>query len=412
MPRLPPSLVIRAAHESKHLPALLTECRDLPSARNELRWLAKHARSAVNHGDAYSSRSRIRRPQAAELLSNLVRRRSRGEPLQYILGDQPFGNLEILCQPKVLIPRPETELYTTNVAACLANLRGHGTPLNRGGLRILDLCTGSGCIALLLHSLLRSKAEDSTLKLQIAGLDISQNALQLAKKNKTHNISSQSLAPAAENEVSFHPANVLELLHTTSADTHPTAPADRNLSKPFSSALVEAPSWRQDGSWDVVISNPPYISEADFALGGTTIESVRKFEPKLALVPPTDPSDSADHGDIFYKHIIQIGRHLGARLIVLEVGDSDQAWRVCKLAKYLLKDQLERCAIELWRDDGSVKTDMEDQNVQDHRMMGPLSNVVERAVVIWMQDWATWRKSTRHGYGRDEQLYGANIGNF
>lgn len=397
MPRLRPSLINRAATESKYLPALLIECRDLPSARNELRWLIEHVTNDGTHKHSHSRRSRHRATQRDTFLSNLVRRRSKGEPLQYILGNQPFGNLEILCRPNVLIPRPETELYTTGVASCLHDFRGNQTRLDRGGLRILDLCTGSGCIALLLHSLLRSKAKDSTFDLQIAGLDVSQDALCLAQQNKTHNLLNQSLTPGADREIFFNFANVLDLVETYStelikpdaSEVRRSARIEGSTTRKLLSNIVEPPPWRQDGSWDVVISNPPYISQSDYAPGGTTTRSVRKFEPKLALVPSTASGQSDIHGDTFYKHIIQIGRHVGARLIVMEVGDSGQAWRVRDLARDLLKDDREHFAIELWRDDGSVET------VMDVRATLQEREIMDRAVVIWREKWATWRQSSR-----------------
>ena len=87
------------------------------------------------------------------LLAEFVRRRSRGETLQYIIGNQPFGDLEILCRVGVLIPRPETETYTQNLASLLKQLQQAGK-WEQSNLKVLDLCTGTGCIAFLLYGLL------------------------------------------------------------------------------------------------------------------------------------------------------------------------------------------------------------------------------------------------------------------
>lgn len=99
MPRLAPSLLLRAKGTSPLLPLLLKTCRDLPSAVNELRWLKEHVQ------DSYP----LNEPNAASLreqrLLSLCRKRSKGAPLQYLLGSQPFGDLDILCRPGVLIPR-------------------------------------------------------------------------------------------------------------------------------------------------------------------------------------------------------------------------------------------------------------------------------------------------------------------
>lgn len=96
MPRIPPQVVRQARAISKDLVSLLPVCRELWSAQNELRWLGEHAARVSR---ALSSRDEGR------VLQNYVRRRAKGEPLQYILGTEYFGELEIECRPGVLIPR-------------------------------------------------------------------------------------------------------------------------------------------------------------------------------------------------------------------------------------------------------------------------------------------------------------------
>lgn len=92
MPRIPHQLLRRARTADPLLPSLLLACRDIPSARNELRWLKEHALNK----DPAAWRPRLR---------SLVRQRALGRPLQYILGTEYFGDLEIACRPGVLIPR-------------------------------------------------------------------------------------------------------------------------------------------------------------------------------------------------------------------------------------------------------------------------------------------------------------------
>ncbi len=94
MPRLAPPLLRSAQRLSPSAAALLPACRDLPSALNELRWIREHVR--LNPGTAGSASQQVER---------LCRLRSRGVPLQYVLGTQPFGALEMRCRPGVLIPR-------------------------------------------------------------------------------------------------------------------------------------------------------------------------------------------------------------------------------------------------------------------------------------------------------------------
>lgn len=93
-------------------------------------------------------------------------------PLQYLLGFVPFGSLEILVEAPTLIPRPETEEWC-------GSLINYLEPISKEPLRILDMCTGSGCIALWL-----AKALPHAL---VYGVDISDAALNLAQKNAAHN---------------------------------------------------------------------------------------------------------------------------------------------------------------------------------------------------------------------------------
>ena len=97
MPRLSPAYLNHAYNENPLLPLLLRACRDLPSARNELRWLREHVEQ--------SARQPRLSTNAIHRLKRLCISRSKGKPLQYILGSQPFGELDIKCRPGVLIPR-------------------------------------------------------------------------------------------------------------------------------------------------------------------------------------------------------------------------------------------------------------------------------------------------------------------
>ena len=93
MPRLPLSLIRKAHSVSPHAAALLPACRDLSSALTELRWIREHIRS-----------TRSSSPEEARLV-RLCQIRGKGVPLQYVLGTQPFGQLDLKCRPGVLIPR-------------------------------------------------------------------------------------------------------------------------------------------------------------------------------------------------------------------------------------------------------------------------------------------------------------------
>lgn len=97
MPRLPPSLFWRARRVSPGAVLLLPVCRDLPSALIELRWIQEHVKE--------EGRTERRSNESRQRVLSLCRRRGRGEPLQYVLGTQPFGPLDLLCRRGVLIPR-------------------------------------------------------------------------------------------------------------------------------------------------------------------------------------------------------------------------------------------------------------------------------------------------------------------
>lgn len=98
MPRITPGAIRQAYKISPHAATLLPACRDFLSTRNELRWIREHVEEL--------QRGKPSSPIRAEhQLASLCRRRGKGVPLQYVLGSQPFGNLDLKCRPGVLIPR-------------------------------------------------------------------------------------------------------------------------------------------------------------------------------------------------------------------------------------------------------------------------------------------------------------------
>jgi HemK-like putative methylase len=200
-------------------------------------------------------------------------------------------------------------------------------------LRILDLCTGTGCIPLLLYSLLRPH-----FSLEVKGVDISSTALELAIANIGHNISKFHLNPRASHDVKFVKADVLSGL--------------------------DNPGLK--GPWDIVISNPPYISHAGFSKD--TTRSVRNWEPKLALVPPNAvPSAAEPHPeDVFYPAILAKAQMSMAKVVLIEVADSAQALRAAGMARGMEFWK----KVEIWRDwpdmdaeDGLVR-DSEDGTIE------------------------------------------------
>ncbi|PGH14402.1 hypothetical protein AJ79_03045 [Helicocarpus griseus UAMH5409] len=401
MPRLPPSLLRQAYTLNPLLPLLLRECRDIQSARNELRWLREYAvaqcqRRRNGNGIGSESGERDDNENVRLRLKRLVRQRAKGVPLQYILGDQPFGPLEILCRRGVLIPRPETESYTTRTANLILSKltpRRHTHPHPPSAaaappppaLHILDLCTGTGCIPLLLHSLLAPTFP----RLSVVGVDISGLALNLAWENLSHNIKLGALEPRASGEVRFMSGNVLaeDGLKGVLDDDYSAGASNSNImrentplssgsnvSSEASSSVSVHQTLEQNQNppttpVKILLSNPPYISPRQFT-NGTTSRSVRLYEPKLALVPPppspsllTEPSKNGDavgahppattlQKDMFYPRILYLAREwLNPDLVVLECGDPRQAGRVAEMARHVFMTENEAVEVEVWRCD-------------------------------------------------------------
>lgn len=236
---------------------------------------------------------------------------------------------------RVDVSRPETEDYTTYLASLLSdNDRDESspdiqiTPARTTPLRILDLCTGSGCIPLLLHHLLTPHYP----KLDITAVDISPMALSLSRQNLQRNLEKGILDVAAKHQVCFQHADVFDDIK----------------------AMV--------GKADVIVSNPPYISEKAFRT--ETTRSVQRWEPRSALVPVGFGTNASDRvqslmknecegnesliADRFYQRILSLFRAGQAKVLLMEVGDKAQAWRVVAIAEELLRGI--EVIVEVWRD--------------------------------------------------------------
>ncbi|KAH8908601.1 hypothetical protein BR93DRAFT_936231 [Coniochaeta sp. PMI_546] len=344
MPRLPPSLIWKAHSISPLAAALLPVCRDIPSALTELRWIREHVQSTLTSSS----------PPPDVRLRRLCKERSKGVPLQYVLGTQPFGNLEIKCRPGVLIPsyrithtikRSEPEAYTTHLSHLLK--RGNLiSPSHR--LRIMDFCTGTGCIALLLYSNLSSHFP----QLNIAGVDISPAAVSLSNDNLQHNISLGFIPPPS-------PSRSITFQHSD----------------------IFSPVWlypEVEGGWDVIISNPPYISPHGFDTDCS--RSVRNYEPKLAQVPLPRPDVGVRQEDVFYARLLDIGAVVRPKVMLFEVGGLDQALRVVEMVDKRLG--MEEWMVEVWRDwpDGRPVDGEETEVRVDGFHRGKKSSIWEGAI--------------------------------
>jgi release factor glutamine methyltransferase len=167
-------------------------------------------------------------PEDEDRYHEVIRERARGCPTQYITGHQEFWGLDLLVSPAVLIPRPETEHVVETVLE-LVKLYAAEPP---GKLRLIDVGTGSGCIALALASELPQA--------EVHACDISEEALEMARVNAAR--------LGLHQRVLFRRSDLLE----------------RYESEQF----------------DFVVSNPPYVGESE---ADKVQKQVREFEPKIAV---------------------------------------------------------------------------------------------------------------------------------
>jgi methylase of polypeptide subunit release factors len=203
-------------------------------------------------------------------------------------------------------------------------------------LRVLDLCTGTGCIPLLFaHEFYTNTDQECETDLRVLGVDVSSKALKLAEHNlkRTTRTSLKETPPKQKANINFLSADIL---CDPFADQVPGSP------RPLKSALNLS---RHPRFWDILISNPPYISPKEY--WKTTTRSVRGYEPKLALVPqPHAGLDDVGQGDMFYAPLLDIAADIEAKIVLLEVADLAQALRVARQAQ----DTGWFDGVEIWRD--------------------------------------------------------------
>ena len=224
----------------------------------------KTAEQLISDRDLYASE------EICELAQSFVRRRVAGEPMPYILGEWDFYGMTLTVTPDVLIPRDDT-MAVTELAIKKALFLEQNP-------RILDLCTGSGCIGLAIaHQI-------ETARVTLA--DLSQPALRIARKN-------------------IADLKMIGRVNALQADVREPAPK----------------FW---GQFDLIVSNPPYVTAQEM----TELDvSVRAHEPEMAL-------DGGEDGLEFYRAISENWRealHPGARLYFeVGIGQADSVLRIMR----------------------------------------------------------------------------------
>ena len=201
----------------------------------------------------------------------LIDRRSKGEPVQYIMGCQEFMGLEFIVNENVLIPRQDTETLVEDALEIIntGTLRGEDMDVKRKEWDILDLCTGSGAIGVSLARIAN--------KVNVTCSDISEGAIKVAKENAQKH----GLAKSMKFE-------------------------QGDLFKPFNKHFRKQ-------KFDMIISNPPYIKSSVIP---TLQREVCEHEPLSAL-------DGGESGLDFYERIVSgVGSHLKKDgVLLMEIGN-------------------------------------------------------------------------------------------
>lgn len=206
-------------------------------------------------------------PEAEEKYLNWIRQRAEHIPLQQLTGEQGFMGLTFSVNEHVLIPRQDTEILMEEVLKELHD-----------GMRVLDMCTGSGCILL---SLLHYSNDCEGL-----GVDLSAEALEVAGRNVL-----KVLTPEKAEHAHFLQSDLFE---------------------------------KVEGKFEIIVSNPPYIASAEVE---KLMPEVRDHEPRMAL-------DGTEDGLYFYRRIIEeAGKHLvSSGMLFFEIG-YDQGQAVSELMR-------------------------------------------------------------------------------
>ena len=201
-----------------------------PEARGLVLMLCRELLGVTNYTHVVEPRTAVPEERLPELEAALARLCA-GEPIQYVLGVAEFCDRRFVVGPGVLVPRPETELLVAEAVRTLQEMELDRAP------RVLDLCTGSGCIAWSIALDIRDA--------EVIGVDVSETALDYARKQFPQG-------------PSFIQADVL----------------DTEQAFPY-------------GPFDLVVSNPPYVLERERT---QMRPNVLDWEPDLALfVPDDDP---------------------------------------------------------------------------------------------------------------------------
>lgn len=221
---------------------------DIADAKLDAWYLLEYV-TGMSRASFFLEREKVVSDREEEIYRKLINKRKEHIPLQHITGIQEFMGFDFLVNENVLVPRQDTECLVENVLPYAENKK------------ILDMCTGSGCIIISLKKLCN--------KTECTGADISEKALEIAKKNAASN----------EAEISFIKSDMFE-----------------NITEKY----------------DIIVSNPPYIRPDIIK---TLEPEVREHDPMLAL-------DGGEDGLLFYRLLAKEGKKylMKSGMIFMEIG--------------------------------------------------------------------------------------------
>ncbi|MEX0944630.1 MAG: peptide chain release factor N(5)-glutamine methyltransferase [Balneolaceae bacterium] len=248
--------------------------KNVQDPRLSIEWLLSEVLQ-VKRLDLYLQFDRPLTSNELNELRSLIKRRALNEPLQHITGSTLFLDATIHVGPDVLIPRIETEQL---VDLLLEKTK----PIAEQSVRLIDLGTGSGCIPI--------SIKQKHPNWFCTGIDISESALSVAKQNAIHN----------QTEIEFIHQDIEQFIENS------------------------------DRQWDVVISNPPYITESEMS---EMHEQVLNYEPRLALFHH-DPLN-------LYEQIIRFAASSDSQLF-LECNDKTAKQVAAITGKYFMDFSLQK----------------------------------------------------------------------
>ena len=258
-----------------------------------MQWILKKDRSYI----LFHRDEELSEEQESQLKKSISLRKT-GLPIAYITGHKEFYGIDFMVSPDVLIPKPDTEVLVENsieIIRCLQDKSDHT-------LNILDMCTGSGCVAISTIKTLKDLHSPGESNLKFTLADISNKALDIARENAR-----RILDPETLSKLTFVSTNLF-----------------KNL---------------KDKSFDLIVSNPPYVP------CDQTTELLKdgRNEPRLALDGDIDiegnPSGTKDGLEIIRNLVSQAKSHLTENgMLILETGEYNAMETACLMKKIGFRD--------------------------------------------------------------------------